>query len=198
MLYAFTKLTQSCDVEIFDPWATNDHPLGFGGCVNNETGTFAGIAAMKAANPDLKALVSVGGWSLSKFFSSCAANPSQRQKIALQLADFLQAQNWDGADIDWEYPEVPGMSDNQVSDDDGENYILLLEDIRAQLNQRFDSNPQSAQYKLLTIASGMGPSVLNSLSRDRPSTPGQSRMSGICNALDLVNVMTYDMAGPWQ
>jgi chitinase len=138
----------------------------------------------------------VGGWTLSGFFSGCSANPQQRSKIATQLTDFIETTGWDGVDIDWEYPEVDALEGNQVDDNDGENYILLLEDVRADLDARFGGKGTPG-YKMLSIAAGMGPRVLNSLARPRPGKT-ESRMSGICNALDLVNVMTYDFAGPWQ
>src|SRR2546425_1231441 len=51
-----------------------------------------------------KAILSVGGWSGSSNFSGVAADSNKRHAFASALKAFCVSNNYDGVDIDWEYP----------------------------------------------------------------------------------------------
>ncbi|HYQ86423.1 MAG TPA: glycoside hydrolase family 18 protein [Bacteroidota bacterium] len=51
-----------------------------------------------------KAVLSVGGWSGSSNFSGVAADSNKRHAFASALKAFCLSNNYDGVDIDWEYP----------------------------------------------------------------------------------------------
>ena len=51
-----------------------------------------------------KAVLSVGGWSGSSNFSGVAADSNKRHLFASALKTFCVSNNYDGVDIDWEYP----------------------------------------------------------------------------------------------
>ena len=47
---------------------------------------------------------SIGGWSLSDPFPVMAANAQARARFASQCIDLIKSYNFDGIDLDWEYP----------------------------------------------------------------------------------------------
>ena len=60
------------------------------------------VVALKQLNPSLTILLSVGGWSHGTGgFALAAANPTVFARNALR---FIQQYNFDGIDLDWEYP----------------------------------------------------------------------------------------------
>lgn len=107
------------------------------------------ITAYKAYNPNLKVVLSVGGWNFpSEYFSRMAASTAARAKFVSSAKAFLAAHNLDGIDLDWEYPCSPARSDPvkiscqkfRNTDDkggscpqDSDNLLLLAKDLRAGL-----------------------------------------------------------------
>lgn len=50
-------------------------------------------------------LFSIGGATAdTATFTSIAADPTKRAALAQSAIDFLQTYNFDGLDVDWEYP----------------------------------------------------------------------------------------------
>jgi len=83
----------------------------------------------------VKALVSIGGWGRSGGFSSVAADPARRATFVKNVVDFLDANGFDGFDVDWEYPKPEEMAD----------YASLMAELKAAMGDR-----------LLTSAIGLG------------------------------------------
>ena len=63
----------------------------------------------------------MGGWTLSKHFSSCSATAELRQQVAKRLVDWVTETDMDGVDLDWEYPGV-NHNGNSWSEDDSYRY----------------------------------------------------------------------------
>ena len=126
------------------------------------------IANLKKNNPDLKVLLSVGGWGAGNF-SEMAADPKLRRKFADDCLRIVKEYNLDGIDIDWEYP---GSSAAKISSspDDRANFTLLMRDLREALGNN----------RLLTIATSAGAEHI--------------AYTDVIPYLDFVNIMTYDMA----
>lgn len=54
-------------------------------------------------------MLAVGGWNFgSKPFSDMASQPSRRSIFINSTIEFLRMRNFDGLDIDWEYPATRG------------------------------------------------------------------------------------------
>ena len=66
------------------------------------------LKALKARNPQLLVLLSVGGWSGSTYFSDLATTLPARKKFAASCVQLVARYGLDGLDIDWEYPVTGG------------------------------------------------------------------------------------------
>eukprot|EP00548_Thalassiothrix_antarctica_P014233 CAMPEP_0194165250 /NCGR_PEP_ID=MMETSP0154-20130528/1225_1 /TAXON_ID=1049557 /ORGANISM="Thalassiothrix antarctica, Strain L6-D1" /LENGTH=700 /DNA_ID=CAMNT_0038875645 /DNA_START=137 /DNA_END=2236 /DNA_ORIENTATION=+ len=124
---------------------------------------------------------SLGGWTLSDAFVPMAANPVSREKFANNCVEMIQDYDFDGIDIDWEYP---GYEDHSGTPDDRENYNLLLDELRTKLDALTDI---TGKYYGITAALPCGPSNIANIDIAHVSTK-----------LDELNLMTYDFAGSWD
>ena len=60
---------------------------------------------LKYSYPNLKVTVAIGGWNEgSSKYSAMAKDSAERQKFVDSVVQFLQKHNFDGLDLDWEYP----------------------------------------------------------------------------------------------
>lgn len=121
---------------------------------------FEQLRSLKAANPGLKTLISVGGWDDSVYFSAVAATEESRNSFAESCRAFLVAHGFDGVDLDWEYPVSGGKAGNLSSPGDTGNFTLLLSAIRQKLNEQ--SLIDGKQY-YLTIAGAANPNYLKKI-----------------------------------
>ena len=155
-------------------------------------GNFNQILKLKQLNPDLRVLISLGGWTESYRFSD-AALPGNREAFVASCVDMFIKGNvapgvsaagvFDGIDVDWEYPGSCGDTCNWRSEDK-ENFVALLAEFRRQLDALGEE--KGRQY-LLTIAAPAGAAQYATF--DLP---------GIAPSVDWVNVMAYDFHGAWE
>ena len=68
------------------------------------------LSELKNLNPDLKILISIGGWSWSKNFSDAVLTDTSNKNFASSAVAIVAKYNLDGVDIDWEYPGMIGDS----------------------------------------------------------------------------------------
>lgn len=148
-------------------------------------GNFGEYLKLKAGNPELRTLLSVGGWEWSDNFSDLAADAPLRRRFCRDAAQFLEQFGFDGIDLDWEYPNGGGHEHNSRRPDDLVNFTALVEDLREALERR--SSGESGKRYLLSAATSA--SVEKTLLVDYHRL-GQS--------FDFINVMTYDYTGEWN
>lgn len=148
--------------------------------LRGETATpaLAGLNALKADNPDLKLLLSVGGWG-SGNFSEAAASDAARATFAESAARLVTQHRLDGIDIDWEYPTLPGPGISH-SPADRDNFTRMLQAVRDRLDVLGKAD---GRHYLLTIAAADGEAARG---LDVPR---------IVPLLDWINLMTYDFFG---
>lgn len=163
------------------------------------------VRLLKELHSQLKVVISLGGWLLSKWFAVAAATPEGRKAVidsAIELwingkyEDLDFAGVFDGIDIDWEFPagadfddngkEIPGTQrghEHNISRaDDAENYVLLAKEFREALDA-----VSGDRHLLLTAA-----------------TPGTWRgdhgfnYAELTKYMDWLCIMSYDMHGTWN
>ena len=122
-------------------------------------------------NSDKKILISLGGSGNSSSFSDVTGDVSLRSTFIANIVTFVQQNNYDGVDVDWEFPST--LSDR-------ENLTLLMSELRSALD-KIDTG------YLLTMAISSG------------NWYGQwfdyEKLVSIC---DWFGVMTYDFHGTWS
>lgn len=84
---------------------------------------------------------------------------------------------FDGIDVDWEYPATAG---------DAANFVLLLQEIRSQLDA-YAAQYTPGYHYLLTVASPAGPDHYNVM-----------QLKAMSDIIDAFNLMAYDYAGSWD
>lgn len=136
----------------------------------------------KKLNPQLKTVISIGGWGAGGF-SEAASTAEGRRIFADTAIDFMKNNNFDGIDIDWEYP-CSSLAEIKSSPDDKHNFTLMLKEMREKLDAL--GKPHGKHY-LLTIAAGADQYFIDG-----------TEMDIIQQYLDYVNIMTYDMRGSFQ
>lgn len=156
-------------------------------------GNFNQLIKLKAKNPGLRILISLGGWTESYRFSAIASTPGGRERFVTSCIDMFIKGNFadgivqpgifDGIDIDWEYPGSCGATCD-YSDADRENFVLLLEEFRDQLDAQATTD---RPHYLLTIAAPAG-----------EANYGPIDMAAVAEQVDWINVMTYDFHGSWE
>lgn len=144
----------------------------------------AGLRALREERPQLRILLSVGGWERSGGFSDAAASPASRQTFAQSAAELIAEQGLDGIDLDWEFPVAGGKEGMPHRPEDGENFTLLLRAVREALDARGE---QDGRRYLLSAAIPPGKDFL-----------GNIQPTAIAATLDYLFFMGYDFHGPWD
>ncbi|WP_416864972.1 MAG: glycoside hydrolase family 18 protein [Imperialibacter sp.] len=160
--YAFVDVKDSL------AWLTN---------LETDSVNFRKLNYLKKDNPDLKIVISIGGWSWSENFSDAVLTASSREKFAKSGTKIVSDYNLDGIDIDWEYPGLKG-EDNVFRDEDRENFTLMFEAIRKELDA-------------LAVTTGKKYIVSTAL----PCFPRLfevTNMGDVAKHIDFVNIMAYD------
>jgi chitinase len=158
-------------------------------------GNFNQLKQLKAIRPNLKVLISLGGWTWSKGFSDAALTTQSRAELVSSCIDLYIRGNlpvlegdpaggvgaaanvFDGIDIDWEYPGSPGNDGTTYRAEDTTNFTALLAEFRTQLDA-------IDRGLLLTIAAPAG--------QDKIAKIEASKLHATVN---WMNLMTYDMHG---
>ncbi|PJI94776.1 glycosyl hydrolase family 18 protein [Luteimicrobium subarcticum] len=177
---------------VADTW---DQPLA---------GSFNQLKQLKAKYPNVKVMMSIGGWTYSRNFSTIAATDASRKKFVSSCIDMFIKGNlpvvdgrggtgsaaniFDGFDIDWEWPgTTAGLTGNVVDPvNDGKNLVLLAKEFRTEL----DAYTATSGKKYLMSA--FGPADPNNI------TVGHWNDPELYKYLNFVNVQGYDLAGAWE
>ena len=197
-----------------DAWADYQKPMtaaeSIDGVADSPTqalrGNFNQLKKFKQRHPNVKIMLSIGGWTYSKYFSD-AAKPANRAAFVDSCIDMyikgdlptgvhgdttgaggtgVAAGIFDGIDIDWEFPgSANGHTGNHTDPvNDPANYTALLQEFRNKLNTRGSAD---GKYYRLTAAVGSGGDEVNKI-----------QVSSVAPLLDYVGIMSYDMHGAWE
>jgi chitinase len=167
MFYAFVVMAADNKLVTFDQ--------------SDET-AFKSLFGYKSKQPDLKLLLSMGGWRFSQemggntMLKTMASNSATRSAFIQSVITFVRRINFDGFDIDWEYPDAG----------DKVNYAVLVKEMRSAFELE---SKQSGKPRLLLTAA-----VSGSKSKIDAGYDGQQ----LGQSFDYVNIMSYDFHGGWE
>lgn len=174
-------------------------------------GHFNLLNKYKQQYPDVKTLISVGGWAeTGGYFDESGArvnsggfytmttnadgsiNQAGINTFSDSVVQFLRDYGFDGADIDYEYPT--SMNDagnpldfaiaNSMRGGLMKSYVALMKTLREKLDA---AGAQDGKHYMLTIASPSSGYLLRGMETFQ-----------VTQYLDYVNIMTYDLHGAWN
>jgi chitinase len=142
--------------------------------LNGITPAYSADLVTRAHGAGRKVLFCVGGANSETGFQGATASPNLATFIR-NLTNFAATYGYDGVDVDWE--PLPASDFGQ--------YTNLITGLRAALNG-------FPQYKLLSVAAGAYPSYGD------PPTGEYVMFAALQSQFDQINIMTYDLAGPYD
>ncbi|HEY2791426.1 MAG TPA: glycosyl hydrolase family 18 protein [Micromonosporaceae bacterium] len=208
----YDPATGAVGCNVLDPWADYQQPYTADMAVNGTAddsanpnqrlyGSFNQLQELKAANPNLKVEISLGGWTDSTWFSTLASTPALRsQFVSACINTFIKGNlpgdSWppsaggdgaaaglfDGIDLDWEYPDALGNGNVGYGPADRHNATLLAQEFRTQLDAY---GKVTGKHYLLTAAMPASTSATK-----------YYELAAFSKYLDWDNVMTYDFNVP--
>ncbi|MCZ2526147.1 chitinase C-terminal domain-containing protein [Streptomyces sp. HB2AG] len=161
-------------------------------------GHFNLLNKFKKQHPNVKTLISVGGWADSSGFYTMATNAdgSVNQAGIDTFADsavaFVKKYGFNGLDIDYEYPtsmkDAGNPKDWPVANARraglNRGYAALMKTLREKLDR---AGAADGRHYLLTVAAPSSGYLLRGMETYQ-----------VTKYLDYVNVMSYDLHGAWN
>jgi chitinase len=138
-----------------------------------DSATILRMVALKKRNPQLKIILSLGGWGGCKTCSSVFSTKKGRRifsKSAKQLSNYFGT---DGIDLDWEYPAIAGFPGHAYGPEDKPNFTALIKQLRKKLGKK----------KEISFAAGGFSSYIDSSVEWKKIMP----------MINRVNLMSYDL-----
>jgi len=168
LIYSFAGLeSHNWTIKSLDPWMDLEENYGLAG--------FRKATDLKLTHPHLKVTLAIGGWNEgSEKYSQMAREPGRRKSFARSAFQFIQQHNFDGLDLDWEYPGKRGGLPQ-----DKANFVLLIRELHSLF---------SPAGLLLTAAIGAAAGTIDAA----------YDVAAMYKYLDYVHVMCYDYHGKWD
>jgi chitinase len=141
-----------------------------------DTATIQKMVALKAVNPALKVVLSLGGWGGCETCSDVFASRKNSKEFAKEFRNVADYFKTDGLDLDWEYPAVSGFPGHKFTPDDRKHFTRLVKFLRRSLGKEAE----------LSFAAGVSKKVMET----------GMEWKKVMKKTDRVNLMTYDLAGP--
>lgn len=180
--YSFFKPESSGLISNTDSWADENLLQGQINWSTNPVSYYPNTSIIDLAhNAGTKVMVSIGGWTLSDYFPTIAANAAKRALFASECNRLIKKYNFDGIDIDWEYP---GFAEHAGTSADKQNFTLLLQQIKDSITVLGNANGKT--YLLSACFSA------------DPAKADDIEWNNVVTILDMVNLMSYDFFGAWD
>lgn len=138
-----------------------------------DTAVIQKMIAMKEKNPNLKVLLSLGGWGGCAPCSGAFSTKKGRKLFAESVQQLTTFFTSDGIDLDWEYPAIPGYPGHPYSPADKANFTALVKELRSVLGSE----------QTITFAAGGFQRYLDEAVDWKQVMP----------KVDYVNIMSYDL-----
>jgi chitinase len=128
----------------------------------------------EAHTHNVKVLLSLGGWGWDDQFAAIVKDPDAEARYIKSVVDMVDSADYDGIDLDWEYPDSP-------------EEVPGFERLTRRFREELDAiAARKNRPMLITMAASANPGTLRWLDT-----------AFLLETMDWINVMTYDMAGDW-
>jgi chitinase len=131
------------------------------------------LVALKKTNPNLKIIISLGGWGGCKTCSAVFNTETGRKEFAQSVLKLFKEYNVDGLDLDWEYPALESLPGHDFMPEDRSNFTFLIRILRETVGPG---------YELSFAAGGFRDYLAKSV-----------EWSKVMPLVNYVNMMTYDL-----
>jgi chitinase len=138
-----------------------------------DTATIQKLVSLKIRNPQLKIILSLGGWGGCEFCSPVFATDAGRKEFANSTKELMYYFKTDGIDLDWEYPAIEGYPGHAYKTEDKSNFTALVKTVRDTLGNNYEIN---------FAAGGFDTFLQQSIEWDK-----------VMPMLNKVNLMSYDL-----
>lgn len=138
-----------------------------------DTATIQKLVSLKRNHPDLKIMLSLGGWGGCKSCSDVFSTAAGREEFSRSVKELNDYFKTDGIDLDWEYPGIPGHPGHPWKPEDRPNFTALVKALRGQLGTKNE----------ISFAAGGFPQFLEEAVEWNLLAP----------LIDRVNLMSYDL-----
>jgi chitinase len=135
--------------------------------------TIQKLVGLKKQNPNLKILLSLGGWGGCKTCSDVFSTAEVRKEFAQSVLELNRTLGTDGIDLDWEYPTIEGYPDHPYKPEDKQNFTDLVNVLRKTMGKN---------YELSFAAGGFQKFLDESVD-----------WKAVMKKVDRVNIMSYDL-----
>lgn len=143
-------------------------------------GNYGLIPLVKQRNPQLKVLLSIGGWNWSLHFSDVAADAAKRQRFIDSALTLARRHGFDGFELDWRFPVVGGHPDAGKRPDDFVNFQRLLRELRAACQ---------ARHQACELALTASP---------QPEARPPGDWAALSREADFISLIATDFRGSWS
>lgn len=145
-------------------------------------GMYERMMENKKKNPKLKVLLAVGGWTMSSPpFVETVKTAATRKAFIDDAINFLRSRDFDGLDLDWEYPGNRGSPA-----EDKQKFTAFMQELKAAFHAEAASSGKDRL--LLTAAVAAGEWTVDKA----------YEVDLVCEASDFINLMSYDLHGSWE
>ncbi|QDO83817.1 glycoside hydrolase [Shewanella psychropiezotolerans] len=212
--YAFAHIDGNNKVSVGDPNSLENPAtsMTWAGVVGAEMdpeysykGHFNLLNKYKKLHPQVKTLISIGGWAetggyfddtgnriASGGFYEMTKTQAGINTFADSVVEFLQTYGFDGADIDYEYATSMAKSGNPddfaVADPLRATLFAQYDTLMKTLREKLDTaGKQDNKHYMLTVAAPASGYLLRGMEAYQ-----------MTRFLDYVNIMSYDLHGAWN
>ncbi|KAG8229921.1 hypothetical protein J437_LFUL009655 [Ladona fulva] len=168
IVYGFAVLDyENLIIKAHDSWADFDNKF------------YERVTAYKKKGK--KVTIALGGWndSAGDKYSRLVNRPSARRRFIEHVIDFIEKHNFDGLDLDWEYPKCWQVNCDRGPDSDKPAFGAFVREIKEAFAPRG-----------LLLSAAVSPS--------KTVIDAGYEVPTLAKYLDWVAVMTYDYHGQWD
>jgi chitinase len=140
--------------------------------------TIKHLVSLKAKNPQLKIMLSLGGWGGCAPCSDVFSTEKGRAVFAKSVQEVNSYFKCDGIDLDWEYPTIEGVPGHLYQQADKKNFTELIKVLRQTLGNKNE----------LSFAAGGFQKYLDESVEWKKIMP----------LVDRVNIMSYDLVNGYS